>query len=110
MGLGLVLPNALGIGEVGLDGHDLRHAEFDRFLDNEIGPRLFDRGKQEPEVCACSLRAGLILAGQDATAFAGRGDFGQPFAIAAIENQYLGSDAFAHDAEKVMRLRLGQGQ
>jgi len=45
VGLKPVLPDAFGIGERGLNGHDPGRTHLGGFLDDEIGARLLDRRK-----------------------------------------------------------------
>ena len=116
VGLQAVLPDTFGVGEGGLHGDDARGAEFGGFFDDEIGARLFDRRKEQPEVRRQLQRAGLRDTRQGAAAFSGAGDGGAPFAIVAVEQKKCGANLQAHHAKEIMRLigvqrnRLPRGQ
>lgn len=108
VGLQTVLPDALGIGELGLHGQYPRRAHFRCFFNDEIGARLFDRGKQEPQIRRQLQRFGLFHTAQNATALAGLGHLGQPFSVLAIEQGNLPAHSQPHDAKQVMRLLARQ--
>ncbi len=108
MGLQTVLPDPLGIGEVGLHRQDACGAEFGRLLDNEIGARLLDGREDEPKVGRHPLRRGLALTECDGAALGELDQFGPPFAIATVEQRHRRARLLAQYSAQIMRLRLRQ--
>lgn len=104
-----VLPDPFGIGKLRLDRKDPRCAHFSRLFDDEIRARLFDRGKQQPQVWRHLQGAGLFHTGQFTTAFAGLVHPRAPFAVNAIKQCQFRPHLLAHHAKQVMGLPLVQG-
>lgn len=109
MGLQTVAPDPVGIGVIGLNRQDPGSAHFDRLFDNKVGAGLLDRGEEQPKIGGDLQRTGLGLAHKEAAAFARLGHLGVPFAVFAVKKRQDAASRHPHHREKVMRLRLGQG-
>ncbi len=104
MGLQAVLADAFGVGVAGLHGDDAGGTKFGGLFDDEIGAGFFDWGEGEPKVGRQAQRRGLMVANQDAAAFASLGNFGAPFTVAAIEQGHGRAARKPHHVEKIVGL------
>lgn len=109
MGLQPVLPDTLGIGEIGLDRADARSPHLGGFLHDEIGARLLDRRKKHPEIGRHLQWACLRLGHQHSAAFVRLDHCGSPFPCHTVEKRHSIPFSQAHDTEKIMRLRTVEG-
>ena len=108
MRLQAILSDTFGIGEFSLHGQNPRCTHFCCLFNDEIGPRLFDRGEQEPQIRGQLQRFGLLDTGQNTTAFARLGYLGQPLSVLAVEQGHVAADRQAHHTKQVMRLLARQ--
>jgi hypothetical protein len=104
MGLKPVTADALGIGEVGLHRTDPRGSHLGRLFDDEVGPRLLDWRKQEPQVRRWLEGTRMSTQFERAGALARVSHPGKVFPADPVEDEKRISGPQAHDTEKVMRL------
>ena len=97
VGLQAVLPDAFGVGVVGLDGDDAGGAKLGRLFHDEVGARLLDRREHQPQVGRVLLRARLRDRRDLPAAPPHRNDPRQPLALAAVEDGDLAPLAQPHD-------------
>jgi len=94
-----------GVREGGLDRLDTRNAELHGLFDDEVGPRLLDRRKQQPDIWWVDLRTRPVQHTQQAVAFARRVDLCQPLARPPIEQEHMRARTQPHHPKKIVRLR-----
>ena len=78
-------------GVLGEDRLQAPAAELRRLLGQEIDALALQRREDEPEIRAQALGDGLALDGEPRAALGERLDLGQPFAVAAVEEQDRGA-------------------
>jgi len=104
MGLQTVLPDAFGIGVVGLHRHDPCGSHLGGFFDDKIGARLFDRRKEQPQVRRHLQWACQRLCHQNTVAFSRFDDACGKLSIPSVEQRQRVADSKPHHAKEVMRL------
>jgi hypothetical protein len=98
----------LRIGPLGPDRDQRRDAQFGRLLRDQIERSALDRREDQPQVGVGHLRPQAFAHGQRRAALAHLVEFGQPFAILAIEQGKRLAPGRTQNVQDAVRLTVAQ--